>query len=95
MNNVVLPRTFFSYWFICVNLSFTPMNLTINGDSIGVVIGGYDPAALHALTAVGGTNISTPPGILPLDPMALSSWLCQRTMFPRKSLLPDPTIHVS
>ena len=71
------------------------MNLPTNGESIGVVIGGFDPATLHALTAVGDSIIATLPGILPLDPMVLSSWLCRRTMFPQTSLLPYPTIHVS
>ena len=54
----------------------------MNGDSVGVMIGGFDPAALHASTAVGDSIIATLPGILPLYPMALSSWLCQRTMCP-------------
>ena len=94
-NNVVVPRTFFSYCFIRVYLSFTPMNLPTNGEFIGVVIGGFDPAALHASTAVGDSIIATPPGILPLIPMTLSSRLCQRTMCPRTSLLPDPIVHVS
>ena len=59
-NNVVLPRTFFLYWFIHRNLSFTLINLPTNGESIGVVIGGFDPAALHALTSVGDSIIATP-----------------------------------
>ena len=94
-NNVVLPLTLFSYWFIHGYLSFTPMNLPTNGESIGVVIGGFDPAALHASTAVGDSIISTTPQILPLDLMALSSWLCWRTTCPQTSLLLDPTLHVS
>ena len=65
------------------------------GSPFGVVIGGFDPATLHASTSVGDSIIATPPGILPLDTMALSYWLCQRTMCPRNSLLPDPTFHVS
>ena len=73
MNNVVLTRTFLSYWFICGNLSFTPKNLPTNGESIGVVIEGSYPAALHALTAVGDSIMATPPGILPFGPMALYS----------------------
>ena len=70
------------------------MNMPTNGDSVGVLIGGFDPTALHVSTAVGDIIIATPPGILPLGPMALSSRLCQRTMCPRTSLLPDPKFHV-
>ena len=91
----MLPCTFFLYWFIRGNLRFTPMNVPANGESICVVIGGFDPAALHASTAVGGSIMATPPGILPLDPMDLSSQLCRRTMCTWTSLLPDTTIHVS
>ena len=71
------------------------MNLPTNGESIGVLIGGFNPAALHALTVIGDSIIATPPGILPLYPTALYSRLCQSTMCPRTSLLPDPEIHVS
>ena len=78
----MLSHTLLSYLFICVNLSFNPMYLSMNGESIGVVIGGFDPAALHTSTAVGDSIIATLRGILPLDPMSLSSWLCQRTMCP-------------
>ena len=56
---------------------------------------GFDPVAIHASAPGGDRIMATPPGILPLDPMALSSWLCQRTMCPRTSLLPDPIFHVS
>ena len=45
------------------------MNLPTEGESIGVVIGGFDPAALHASHAVWGKMMATPPGILPLYPM--------------------------
>ena len=54
-------------------LVLPPMNLPTNGGSIGVMIGGFDPAALRALTDVGDRIMATPPGILPLDPMAVSS----------------------
>ena len=36
-NTVVLPHTFFLYWFIRRNHGFTLMNLPTNGDSIGVL----------------------------------------------------------
>ena len=62
----MLPRTLFSYWFICGKLSFTLMNLPTNGESVGVVIGSFDPADLHDLTSVGDSIIATPPEILPL-----------------------------
>ena len=94
-NIVVLPRTFFPYWFICGKLSFTLMDMPMNGESIGVVIGGFDPAALHTSTAVGDSILATPPRILPLDPTTLSSWLCRKTMCPRTILLLDPIIHLS
>ena len=71
------------------------MNLPTNGESIGVVIGGFDPAVLHALTDVGDMIMSAPPGILPLVPMAVSSRLCQMTMCPRTSVLPDNIVPVS
>ena len=71
------------------------MNLTMNGESIGVVIGGFDLAALHDLTAFGDSIIANPPWILPLGPITLSSWLCRKTICPQKILLPDPKIHVS
>ena len=95
MNNVILPRTFFSYWSIRGNFSFNPMNLPTKGDSIGVVIGGFDPAALHASPAVGDKMMATPPGILPLDPMVRYSWLCQISMCPRTKVLQYPKIQVS
>ena len=94
-NIVVLPRTFFSYWLIRGKLSFTPMNLPTNGEYIGVVIGGFNPAALHTSTAVGDSIIANPPRIIPLKPITLYSQLCRNTMYPRTSLLRDPTIHVS
>ena len=59
------------------------------------MIGGFNHDALHASTAVGGSIIATPPGILPLDHMALSSSLCWKTMCPQTILLPDPTVHFS
>ena len=71
------------------------MNLPTNEESNGVVIGGFDPAALHTSTAVGDRIMATPPGILNLVPMVLSSWLCRRTMCPRTRLLHDPKVHVS
>ena len=71
------------------------MNLPTNEESKGVVIGGFDPAALHTSTAVGDRMMATPPGIIPLVPMVLSSWLFQRTMCPRTRVLPDPKVHVS
>ena len=95
MNIVVLPRTFFLCWFILGKISFTPMNLPANAVSIGAVIEGFDPATLHALTAVGGSIIATPPSILPLDPITLYSWLCRKTMCLRTILIPDTTIDVS
>ena len=95
MNNVMLPRTLFLYWFIHGYLSFTLMNLPMNGESICVVILGFDPAAIHASAAGGDRIMATPPGILPLVPIALSSWLCRRTMCPRTSVLPDPKVQVS
>ena len=58
------------------------MNMPKNRESVGVVIEGFYLAALHASTAVGGSIIATPHGILPLGPMALFSWLFQRTMCP-------------
>ena len=76
----MLPRNFFSYWFISGKLSFALVNLPTNGESVGVVIGGFYPAALHASTAVGGSIIANLPGILPLDPITLSSWLCQNKL---------------
>ena len=94
-NNVRLPLTFFLYWFIRGYLNFTPTNIPTNGESNDVVIGGFDPAALHALTAIGDIIMATPPGILPLVPMALSSQLCRRTMCPCTSVLTDPKVHVS
>ena len=89
-----LPHTFFSYWFIRGYLNFTPMNIPTNEESNGVVIGGFDPAALHASTAVGDRMMATPPGILPLVSMVLSSRLCQRTMCPRTRVLPDSKVHI-
>ena len=71
------------------------MNLPTNGESNGVVIGGFDPATLHALTAVGDRMMATPPGILPLVTMVFSSWLCRRIMCPCTRLLHDPKVHVS
>ena len=59
-NNVVLPRTFFMYWFIRGYLSFTPMNLPTNGESIDVVIGDFNTATLRASNAVGDSIIATP-----------------------------------
>ena len=92
---MVFPRTFFLYWFIRGYLSFAPMNLSTNWGSIGVMLGGFDPAALRALTDVGDRIMATPPGILPLDPMAVSSHFCQKTMCSRTSLLPDPIVPIS
>ena len=71
------------------------MNLPTNGDSIGVVIGGFNPAALHAWTTVVDKIMATPPGILPLDPITLSSRLCQRTMCSQTRLLPGPIVNIS
>ena len=71
------------------------MNLPAKGGSIGVVIGGFNPAALHAFYAVGDKMMATPPRILPLYPMVSSSWLCQMTMCPRTNVLPDPKVQVS
>ena len=71
------------------------MNLPTKGESIGVVIGGFDPAALHASHAVGDKMMATPPGILPLDPMVRSSWLYWMTMCPRTNVLQDPKVQVS
>ena len=59
------------------------------------MIGGFDPAALYAPTAIGDRMMATPPGILPLVPMVLSYRLCRRTMCPRTRVLPDPKVHVS
>ena len=70
---MILSHTLFLYWFICGYLSFTPMNLPTNGESIGVVIGGLYPAAIHASAAGGDRIMATPPGILPLVPIVLSS----------------------
>ena len=78
----MLHHTFFSYWFILGKLSLKLINLPTNGESIGVVIGGFNPAALHASTAADVSIIATPPGILPLDTITLSSRLCQNTMRP-------------
>ena len=71
------------------------MNLPTNEESNGVVIGGFDPAALHTSTAVGDRMMATPPSILPLVPRFLSYWLCRRTMFPRTRVIHDPKVHVS
>ena len=71
------------------------MNLPRKGESIDVVIGGFGPAALHASTAVGDKMMATPPGILPLDPMVLSSHLCQITMCPCTKAIQDPKVHIS
>ena len=71
------------------------MNLPMKGDSIGVVIGGFDPAALHASPAVGGKMMATPPRILSLDLMVHSSWFCQITMCPRTKVLQHPKVQVS
>ena len=71
------------------------MNMPTKGESIGVLIGGFDPAALHASPAVGDKTIATPPGILHLDPMFRSSWLCQITMCLCNKVLQDPKVHVS
>ena len=59
------------------------------------MIGGSDPAALHASTVVGDRMMATPPGILPLVPMVLSSRLCRRTMCPHTKVLQDPKLQVS
>ena len=59
------------------------------------MIGVFGPAALYALTAVGDRMMATPPGILPLVSMALSSRLCLRTMCPRTRVLLDPKVQVS
>ena len=71
------------------------MNLPTKEESIGVVIGGFNPASLHTSTAVGDKMMATLPGILPLDPMVLSSHLCQITMCPCTKVLQDPKAHVS
>ena len=71
------------------------MNLPTKGESIGVVIGGFNPAALYAWPAVGDKMMATPPGILPLDPMVCFSWLCRINMCPHTKLLHDPKVHVS
>ena len=71
------------------------MNLPTKGESIGVVIGGFDTAALHASPADEDKMIATPPGILPLDPMFCSSWLCPITMCPSTKVLQDPKVQVS
>ena len=71
------------------------MNLPTKGESIGVVIGGFDPAALHASHAVGDKMMATPPGILPLDSMVRSSWLCRMTMCPHTNVLQDTKVQVS
>ena len=42
------------------------------------MIGGFAPAALHAVTAIGESMMATPPGTLPLDPISLSSLLWQK-----------------
>ena len=78
----MLLRSFFLYWFIPGYLTFTPMNLPTNGESIGVVVGGFYFAAIHSSADVRDSIIAIPPGILPLDPMALSSRLCRSTMCP-------------
>ena len=71
------------------------MNLPTKEESIGVVIGGFNPTALHASTDVGYKMMANPPGILPLVPMVLSSRLCQITMCLRTKVLQDPKVHVS
>ena len=71
------------------------MNLPTKGESIGVVIGGFDPVALHASHAVGDKMMATPPGIMPLDSMVYSSWLCLITMCPRTIILQGPKVQVS
>ena len=75
-NNVVLPRTLYLYWFIRWYLSFNPMNVPTNGQSISVVIGGFNFAGIQALTAVGDRIMATPLVI------ALSYQFCWRTMCP-------------
>ena len=70
------------------------MNLPTKGDSISVVIGGFDHAALHAFPAVGDKIMATPPGTLPLNLMVHSSWLCQMTMCPYTNVLQDPKVQV-
>ena len=69
------------------------MNLPTKEESIGVVIAGFDPAAIHTLTAVGDKMMATPPGILPFVSMVLSSRLCRITMCPRTKVLQDPKVH--
>ena len=64
-------------------------------ESIGVVIGGFDPAALHTLNAVGDKMMAFPPWIITLVPMVPYYRLCQRTMCPRTKVLQDPKVHVS
>ena len=71
------------------------MNLPTKEESNGLVIGGFDPAAIHASTSVGDKIMATPPGILPLVHMVISYQLCRRTMCPHTSVLPDPKVYVS
>ena len=71
------------------------MNLPTKGGSIGVVIGGFDPAALHASPAVGDKMMATPAGILPLDPMVRSSWLCRIATCPYTKVMQDTKVQVS
>ena len=52
------------------------------------MIGGFAPAALHEVTAVGESTMANPPGTLPLVPISLSSLLWRRFLglklqFPR------------
>ena len=94
-NSVMWPRILRSYKSNGGKHSFTPINQPTNGESCGVVIGAFDPAFFHASTAAGARMIATPPGIIPLDPISLSSQLRRNTMWSRTNLLPLPTIHVS
>ena len=71
------------------------MNMPTKEESISVEIGGLDTAAIDTWTAVGDKIMATPPGILPLVPMVLSSWLCQISMCPRTKVLQYPKVHVS
>ena len=51
------------------------MNQPTNGESCGVVIGVFDPDLFQDSTAAVDRMITTPPGILPLDPIYISSRL--------------------